>query len=245
MIKRIVVLANSRREGLHCIAGKEIFRDSNQKLRIGDWIRPVPLCRDEGLQESVCSVSDVGGLRQVQFGDIIEIDLKGPQPTDFHPENWILEKTTWKLIKHLPKKLYSELIDKPVDLWGRNSFVPCPVGGGTGLGHLSFVGTAETRNCSLMCISVPGHIHLTNEEDERGARQKVGFTFNDFYYTQFSLTDVSWPVTRSEGVGAIQGRNTKELKGPWFITISFGPPYNRNEGGSLCRYKFIAALARG
>ena len=37
MVKRIVCLANSRRPGGRCVAGKEILEDG----QIGGWIRPV------------------------------------------------------------------------------------------------------------------------------------------------------------------------------------------------------------
>ena len=43
-VKRIVCLANSRKRGGRCVAGKELLADG----RAGGWIRPVSAARKRG-----------------------------------------------------------------------------------------------------------------------------------------------------------------------------------------------------
>ena len=81
--KRIVCLANSRKRGGRCIAGKELLVGG----LAGAWVRPVSNRENEAVDD---------GERQYRDGtepavlDVIDVPLIEARPKGHQQENWLL-----------------------------------------------------------------------------------------------------------------------------------------------------------
>ncbi len=127
--KRIICLANSRRQGGCCIAGKEILSDGS----VGEWIRPVSNGLTEAVSRAESRYKDGGEPRVL---DVVEIPLKNASPSGFQQENWLLDPNPdhpWEKIgswDDLP-----DLADNPTALWingcstvnGENDRIPISI----------------------------------------------------------------------------------------------------------------------
>ena len=86
--KRFIVLANSAKNGQHCIAGKEVLVQGGT-LVYGSWIRPVSAHGDEGAVSTVqCAL---GGRHDPAIWDIIDVPVLRPEGYASQPENWIID----------------------------------------------------------------------------------------------------------------------------------------------------------
>ena len=83
-IKRIVCLANSRRNRERCIAGKEVLADG----LFGVWVRPVSARPSEEVSELERRYQDGG---EPQLLDIIDVPLIEARPIYYQQENWLLD----------------------------------------------------------------------------------------------------------------------------------------------------------
>ncbi|MYC34131.1 MAG: hypothetical protein F4X64_13280 [Chloroflexi bacterium] len=70
-VKRIVCLANSRKRGGRCVAGKELLPDD----RLGGWIRPVSARHDEEVSPQECCYTDGGDTMPFVFATIGMLSL--------------------------------------------------------------------------------------------------------------------------------------------------------------------------
>ncbi len=83
-IKRIVCLANSRKEGDRCIAGKELLADG----RPGAWVRPVSDRGDEAVSSFERQYRDHSEPRVL---DVIDVPVLEERPNTYQSENWLLD----------------------------------------------------------------------------------------------------------------------------------------------------------
>lgn len=114
--KTIVVLANSVKSSLRCLAGKELIKDGG-KWRIGRWIRPVSTKEGGGL--SVYGMEQSLG-HDPHLLEIVEIPFSEPVPLSFQPENWLVEKPqkgSWKSLGMFDQDEVSSLLDKEPEFW--------------------------------------------------------------------------------------------------------------------------------
>lgn len=86
--KRVVCLANSRRMGGRCIAGKELING-----QFARWVRPVSGWENEELLERECQYEDGS---KPQLLDIMNVLLLEPKlkPKSSQRENWLLGVTS-------------------------------------------------------------------------------------------------------------------------------------------------------
>ncbi len=82
-VKRIVCLANSRKLGGRCIAGRE-WRGG----RAGRWVRPVSDRENRDVSEYERQYEDGSDPRIL---DVIDVPLREPLPQPCQPENWLLD----------------------------------------------------------------------------------------------------------------------------------------------------------
>ncbi|MXZ90278.1 MAG: hypothetical protein F4W95_12190 [Chloroflexi bacterium] len=125
-VKRIVCLANSRKYGGRCVAGKELLPDR----RAGGWIRPVSSRENEEVSERERCYADG---EDPQVLDIIDVPLLRPHPKTYQQENWLLNPgLRWtKTGRVLWNDLHS-MTDRDAPLWtngystlaGQNDRVP-------------------------------------------------------------------------------------------------------------------------
>lgn len=82
--KRIVCLANSRRNQGRCVAGKELLPDG----RPGAWLRPVSNREGEEVAERERQYADGSEPRLLE---VIALPVLHPQPVGYQSENWRLD----------------------------------------------------------------------------------------------------------------------------------------------------------
>jgi hypothetical protein len=78
-VKTILCLANSRRPGGRCVAGKEFAGG-----KTGAWIRPVDPQNDNAISEQESLYKDGASADLL---DIVTIPMTEPKPQHYHTEN--------------------------------------------------------------------------------------------------------------------------------------------------------------
>jgi hypothetical protein len=132
---KIVCLANSRRPGGHCIAGKVLKADST----LGNWVRPVS--ENGGVADADVAFEDGNMPKNL---DIISVSLLKHAPSNHQVENYINDKKYyWGYHGVYDKRELENYLDTPATLWEnghgyKNDRVP--------------VATAQTLDVSLYLI---------------------------------------------------------------------------------------------
>ncbi len=219
VVTRVVCLANSRRDGGRCIAGKEQLANGS----FAGWVRPVSIDSDGALSEFECCYED-GNESQVM--DIVDIPLIYHRPDGHQQEDWLLSPN--ECLVKVGRVEWSELerlVDPTKPLWingyctarGLNDRVPHSV--------------AETLQDSLRLIRVNSLTIRVSTEEVRGRlKQKVRGRF------RHNGTDYGLVITdpHYEGEGDLVEGDSQ--LGECFLTVSLGEPYKGH-----C-YKLIAAV---
>ena len=220
-IKRIVCLANSRKEGDRCIAGKELLADG----RVGGWVRPVSDRDDVAINEDERQYEDGAEPRVL---DVIDVSLREPRPRGYQRENWLLDPNyKWIRASRVAPQALDELADPAEPLWinghhtyhGRNDRLPVEV--------------ASTLKTSLRLIRI-GKLGL----DVFAPRIEQG-DFKRRIRGQFRHAGVDYRLwvtdPACEHTYLNRPNGTYQL-GECFLTVSLGEPY---QGYA---YKLIAAI---
>jgi len=109
--KTIVCLANSRKPGGRCVAGKEALRDG-----YGGWIRPVSA---RPSAEISFEERQYESGKDLKILDVIEIPMIAPVPRVHQTENHMIDATFyWTKKKSLQWDDLEVLVEKPSQLWG-------------------------------------------------------------------------------------------------------------------------------
>ncbi len=220
-LKRLVCLANSRKEGDRCIAGKEILSDG----RIGGWVRPVSDREDEAVS---------AGERQYQDGsephllDVLDLPVLAARQKGYQKENWLLDpQRRWRKVRRLGAQALGRLADPPGPLWvngfstqhGHNDRLP--------------VARALSLDSSLRLIRVTAlRLDVIAPRAAQGdfkRRIKALFRYAGEEYRLW-VTDPQYEETYLN-----RPNNTYTL-GECYLTVSLGEPYQGHA------YKLIAAI---
>jgi len=114
-LKTVFVLANSIKKRQRCVAGREVFRDSDGKQCWGGWIRPVTGHDEGALRLAECRLQD--GTTPVPF-DVIQIPTTSNENSATQPENWYIEASAqWRKTATLNRKEAEQLVETPKNLW--------------------------------------------------------------------------------------------------------------------------------
>lgn len=113
--KTLIILANSRKHGGRCLAGREVLNPN--PLRLGDWIRLVP--DDAG---SEAHLNNLVGVSEsdLQPLNVVQVPIEKEVPIRGQPENAKYSaKDPWRhIIKiELSGALIAELSEEPSHLW--------------------------------------------------------------------------------------------------------------------------------
>jgi len=109
--KTIVCLANSRRPGGWCVAGKEVLGGG----RFGEWIRPVNTQNDDAISAGEMKLDD--GKRP-RLLDVITVPLIEHVPKPHQPENHQIDSSRpWTKRDVLGKHELPALVDEAYDIW--------------------------------------------------------------------------------------------------------------------------------
>ncbi|UAN64749.1 hypothetical protein [Serratia sp. JSRIV006] len=219
---RVIILANSKKKGRYCVAGKQFNNNTIQP-----WVRPInasdPL--NDALTTSNIQYHD---FRLPSLLDIVDIHYLQSAPHRFQRENASIDQARkWEKKGSFSKSNIDALLDNPPTLWfnGNNSF--------HGLNDRFDKSLINNPIQSLYFINIDNLMIRTSREgaafgDQR-KRYRGFFTHNRIRYA-LSITDPNiYSIYGQKAEGEYQLGNC-------YATISMGP----NED-NFC-YKFIAAL---
>jgi hypothetical protein len=193
--KRIVCLANSKKPGGRCVAGKEVVQDG-----YGGWVRPVSTrpSAEINLEER-----QFENGREPQILDVIEVPMLAPVPRVHQTENHMIDaEAYWVNIGVVTWQTLTHLTDTPPSLWanGDSTF--------HGRNDRMTQATASQYQTSLTLIE-PSDITIrvltpgaAFGNPKRRARAR--FTYHDTHY-DFMVTD---PVAESAFLARPNGEYT-------------------------------------
>jgi hypothetical protein len=229
--KTIVCLANSRKEGGCCIAGKEIIDNH--------WIRPVSefetgellkkhiILYQEKLPKWLSFIIRWFTQHNPQPAvlDVITIPLIQPQPHAYQSENYLVDTThCWLKQCTLLATELEPLCDSVTSLWlnGYHSF--------KGFNDRIPVEIATTHiNTSLLLIKLDELSLLVEKESDR-VKIRVNFSFNHEQY-RLVLTD-----PKVESLYCFKPEGEYFISTPVYLCVSLGEPFH-----GYC-YKLVAAI---
>lgn len=218
--KRMVCLANSRKGGAHCVAGREIVGNG-----FGDWLRPVGGSNGAVARPERCYAD---GSEPV-LGDAIELSLRERERRrDHQQENWWLDRgKPWERLGRVPWRRLVELVEGDEPLWINDTGAETNYG----LNNCIFASRARRLSTSLRFIRVQA-LRLYVERGGRNPehdRLDGRFTLGAHEY-RLAVTD---PVCEAEyGTRQSGFHDLREC----LLTISLGEPF-----GGRC-YKLIAGI---
>lgn len=219
--KTIVCLANSKKHGGRCIAGKEALA-----TEWGPWVRPVSARKSNELYWSERLFPN---NEEPKLLDVVTVHLKKPAPWSFQTENHVME-----LGRRLEKEgelAWGELArvaDRPETLWTNGDQSR------KGLNDRVRSEEADGLNWSLALIKPERLSILVREEGARYGEAKIrvraDFAYNGTRY-MFSVTDpVVCETFGEEGPGDYAVPSA-------YLCVSLGEPYS----DGYC-YKLVASV---
>lgn len=168
-IKRIICLANSRRQGQRCVAGID-----TETL---EWIRMVNNGGGELSRDDI-QCSD-GTFPKVL--DIIDVPTIKPQPLPHHPENWVIDRgRRWRKVGRFSKRNLCELCSDTDFIFRNNS--DCLSGRNIQQNPLT---------SSLMLINLNRIVFAKTRNDYNRLQIRAKFNFNNQPY-DLVVTDDKW-----------------------------------------------------
>ncbi len=175
---------------------------------------------------------DLGPHGAPRLLDVIEFGVTSPSPKPYQPEDWVLARTPWRLIRRGLDESGRALL--------RKSLARDPLLFGTKLNHVS---PGEPRSSSLALILLEDFEWQLREPSQPGATRRqarVNFHRDRINY-DLPLTDDDYEhrlQSLPTGFHAISNGATPELKSPVLATVSIGEPYEKT---GYC-YLLVAAI---
>lgn len=198
MNETIVILANSVKNGEHCVAGK--------CLRTKKWFRPVADFNGKELTHQQIQVTNSGfnGTYDVKTLQKINMQFLQHVPLINQPENWLINPQ-WRWIQYYNLKPYelTNYLDYPESLWGN----------GNRLSFLDIQNHNLIINSSLYLIAV-NNLELYYDPRYEYPKRKARFSYNNHHY-DLSVTDPHFD-------SIIQTRQTINSA---VLCISLGQPF--------------------
>ncbi|MYB76520.1 MAG: hypothetical protein F4X83_05385 [Chloroflexi bacterium] len=154
-VKRIVCLANSRKEKERCIAGKEFLAEG----RAGGWVRPVSDRPSEAVNAYERQYKD---RSEPCVLDIIDVPVLKARPNTYQQENWLLDAGRfWEKADCLAFDRLSQFTDPAAPLWD--------IGHSSSKGHNDRIPLylANALDSSLRIIEVDWLELLTSNEKSK------------------------------------------------------------------------------
>ncbi len=217
-LRTIVCLANSRKYGGRCVAGKE-YRTGIA----GSWIRPVSATQ-WGEVDPVSMTCADGHAPELL--DLLTIPFEGAVPHTYQRENWAIDPTvTWTYAGRLGLEALPALCDDPPQLWvnghstahGINDRIPVEI--------------AERDVTTSLALIQPEWLRLVVSHPNDRQRVEGWFGYRGLSY-RLVVTD---PVIERRCADRADGRYGIDAK-TCYLCVSLGEPYN----GFV--YKLIAAI---
>lgn len=212
MLKYIICLANSYKNGGRCIAGIEIQKKDGRITIVKNidgspkWVRPIIGNGDEGIPENM--------VKSFSVLDILEIEITQHAPVGMHSENVIFTSIVKKGNIRCEKRNLSLLCDTTHQLIFGNR--------GKAVAGEVF----NNGGYSLMFIKPDNPVIQTQQDEYGHEKYRIQFTYRNNNY-DLPLTDVKY-------IHMLQNRNIKG--GDLYFTLSLGVKH-----GDF-HYKLIAGV---
>ena len=219
--KRMVCLANSRKKGDRCIAGKELLADGSP----GDWVRPVSGREDEAVNEIERRYRD--GTEPAVL-DVIDVPLIEARPKGHQQETWLLNPGHyWTREKRISVEDLHRLVDRSERLWinGYQTYHGC--------NDRLPLECADPLDRSLRFICVEAlDLYVFAPGESFGNRTRRVHGWFSYANDEYGLR-VTDPIYEQKYRGLPYGPHSL---GRCYLTVSLGEPYK----GYV--YKLIAAI---
>ena len=192
-VKRLVLLANSRKHSGRCIAGKELLGSG-----YGPWVRPIS--ERPSAEVSLHERSYENG-KEPQILDIVEVPLLKASPSLHQTENHLIDSgLCWLKKGELKWTDLDQLIDHPNSLWGsgQSSYY--------GLNDRVTLNDVSTYTHSLALIEpVSLNVTVDTEGEEFGnprRRVRASFSYQGIKYSLAITDPIAVGVFRPKSEGA-------------------------------------------
>ena len=225
VLKRSVLLANSRKHAGRCLAGREL----NGQAALG-WIRPVSNRPGEELSEKERELEN-GADPQVL--DLVDVPLSHANPHACQTENWLIDDNYyWTKVGSLNWQQASALAENPPTLWvngdstynGKNDQIPQQIAAGL-----------ASSICMIRVNSLELHVLVPGKDfGNPKKRVQARFRFNGVDYWLW-VTDPR--IERAY----LAGEPRVEHIGESLLTVSLSEPHSKSDG-SIYQYKLVAML---
>lgn len=219
--KTIVLLANSRKHGGRCLAGREI----TLAREWGNWIRPVSLRTSEELnllERRYADGTDPAVL------DIIDVPLIKANGHACHTENWLISpQHQWVKKGQLSWNDAAQLVETPLVLW---------VNGDRTYGGQNNKISEKLSNelQSSICIILVSSLIIRVDKGFSGEKKiYANFRHQGVNYTLLVTDSIYEPIFNDRPF------NHEENFGESLLTISLSEPYEKQENA---RFKLVAAI---
>lgn len=215
-IKQVVCLANSKKLGGRCIAGREIPDGA-----VGAWIRPVGN-RPEG--ELYPHEIRLQGGASPRILDILEIGLSKPLPESCQRENYLVDPGFhWRRIGRFEAARITSLCEVPATLWvnGSHSY--------NGMNDRIEEARCDCLPSSLVLVQ-PSSPQIVVQKELKKTKVRMEFRLGEAQYG-LVVTDTLYSeeyLSRGEGTYRYDGRCA--------ICVSIGDVYKGY------RYKLVASV---
>ena len=214
--KRIVCLANSRKLGGCCIAGKELLPGGKP----GPWFRPVSNREHEEVSLREIRCLD-GAIPQVL--EVLDVPVLQAKPKDYQQENWLLDpERRWSRVDTIDRNILSAWVDSVDALWHNGD------SSSSGVNNRVPEDAANALRTSLCLIPVDNFdLHVSTYGGKK--RIQGHFIYKSDEYN-IAITDHEYEyVFGQKPIGIYP-------LGKCLLTVSLGEPF---EGYA---YKLIAAI---
>lgn len=216
----LVILANSVKHRLHCVAGKDI----NTKK----WIRPVSSAIGEALTTEESSYMNKGSIWRVKPLDKITMELSKYVPLVQQPENYLISQEKWASNFKINRDDLSQYVDAPQNIWLDTSTNTDRVTSSlVASNEIVILQSLYLIKIDLLNLQISLE-HETFGEEKR--KLKGSFEYNGVKYYNLAITDPkTWSEYKEKPLG------TYELK-DIYLCLSLGEEFHG------FYYKIIAAI---
>lgn len=223
-LKRVVLLANSRKHAERCIAGREIVAPN-----YGGWIRPVSARDGEGVswQERTYASG-----QEPQLLDIVDIPVRRYKPHANQTENWLLyPHARWNKVGALTYQQAEQLAEVPALLW--NS------GNSTYNGKNDQVSALDAKLlkssiCMIKVDALQVKVFAPGAAFQNPKRRvQALFLYNNVNYSLW-ITDAALERQFLEGADGVT------TFGKCLLVVSLSEPHET--GGKVNHYKLVAGI---
>jgi hypothetical protein len=230
IVKTILVLANSVKNGGRCIAGREVRVKEGRIEPAGGWIRPVrPVIRK-------CK-------GELYWLDIRLPDNKEPRPLDVvaiplakqcndpgQPENWeIVMGQPWSRVTQAPASSLHMFLEEPSGLWISNS---------NQTDRISVRRQQARANSPSLVLIRPSDLRIHPHSSDRKIKWRGVFRYADYDY-DLKITDDAFTA---DALPRFPLGQVTPLTGHNLLCISLGTAFRGYRDREDQHYKLIASI---